>query len=138
MAKMSTLKNKIATVNEGKYTATIISVASTDKMLYENQPNILTIKLTELNNRIVKVFLNTTKENADDVSIYERTMFDIYEQLQSTADIDTDLLEDVNEEFRGKCVNCYVVHATSDTGETYTNYYFNAKNNKVRAMLEMM
>lgn len=137
MAKLSAIKNKLGTVAEGKYTVKILSMEKTDATLFANEPIILKVLITELS-KVQTIFLNTKKEHAEDVSLYERTCFDIYEQLNLDTDVDTDNVEEIESLFKGESVECYAIHNIASDGQTYTNFYFNKNNNKVKAYLAMM
>ena len=136
MAKLSQIKNKLGTVAEGKYTVKIISLEKADASLFANEPIILKVLITELN-RVQTIFLNTKKEHIEDVSLYERTMYDIYEQLNTDADADLDIIEEMESLIKGETVECYAIHNIASDGQTYTNFYFNKNNNKVKAFLAM-
>lgn len=136
MAKLSTIKNKLGTVAEGKYNVKILGMDKADPNLFANEPIILKVLITELN-KVQTIFLNTKKEHIEDVSLYERTCFDIYEQLNLDADVDTDNIEEIESLFKGECVECYAIHNLATDGQTYTNFYFNKNNNKVKAYLAM-
>ena len=137
MAKLSAIKNKLGTVAEGKYNVKVLSLEKADATLFANEPIILKVLITELS-KVQTIFLNTKKEHAEDVSLYERTMYDIYEQLNTDADADVDVIEEMESLIKGETVECYAIHNISSDGQTYTNFYFNKNNNKVKAYLAMM
>ena len=132
--KLNQIKNALELTNEGIYTAKIIGVTKADP-ISGTQSNIINVTLEELNNAPKKIFVSTKRETPQDFSIWDRTVLDIFRQLNMLdADIDTDDIESVNAYVKGKSVVAYCVHNQSADGKTYANFYF-SKNNKVQAML---
>ena len=131
--------SKIATATqltpEGIYTAHIVSISKGD-VISAPTSIVITVKLLELD-KIQRIYVSTKKETAEDVSIWDRTVYDIYNQLNCTEDADSDDIESCASLFHGKDVWTYCVHNQAQDGKTYTNFYF-SKNNKVQAMLAFM
>lgn len=136
MAKLNELKTRMENVADGKYNVRILSMSKADKDIFANEPIILKV-LIEDTKKVQTIFLNTSKQYKEDLSIYERTCVDIYNQLNIDADVDTDDIEQMESLFRGSIVECYAISTLANDGKSYTNFYFNHENNKVKAYLAM-
>lgn len=140
--KKSTLRNALTITPEGAHAVQLLKLEKYEPSLTgdaENKPAVVLTMKVLTTGKIETVFLNLERKDGKP-SIFDRTIFDIDEQIGIADDFDTDDIIFLNEYIKNRECMAYAVHntASAEIGlKTYCNFYFNTNAPKVQAMLAM-